>query len=229
MGRHAWAALAVVALCALASASGAAGTSGEGMTSTNWSGYIIDGGPFSVTTATFNVPNLTAAPTRTVTSEWVGVDGSDPTDRSLIQAGVTEVYDRGSNLVRFHAWWEILPALETVAPLTVRAGDRVRVSIGRVSSGLWRIEITNLTRGGDFATTQPYRGPGRTADWIVEAPSDRSGRVETLGHYVPDVSFGDVRAAGPQGALHALTMVQRGAVVSEVSHLTRHGFSVTYG
>jgi hypothetical protein len=224
-----WATLAAAAALALVAAASAAGTQGGEMISKNWSGYIVDGGPFSVASATFNVPNLTTAPAATGTSEWVGVDGLDSSDRSLIQAGVAERLDPAKNLVHFHAWWEILPALETPVDLPVSAGDRITVSIARVGGGRWQIRIDNLTRHRGFATTQRYDGAGRTADWIVEAPSDKHFKVLTLGHYVPDVRFTGVHVAGTQGALHPVTMVQRGAVVSEVSQLTTHGFSVHYG
>jgi len=194
----------------------------------NWSGYLEQGGPYNVTTATFNVPNLTAAPETRLTSEWVGIDGTDPQDRSLIQAGVTEIYDRTTNLVHFHAWWEILPAVERVVPLPVGAGDRVSVAIARVTGGRWRIAIDNLTRHRQFATTQDYSGPGRTADWIVEAPSDVHGHIDTLGHYVPDVTFSGVHLGGHRGTLRPQTMVQGGAIVSTVSKLGRTSFTVSY-
>jgi hypothetical protein len=222
-------ALLLAAAAALGAAGSATGTEGESVASTNWSGYVIDGGPFAVVKATFNVPNLTAAPGTAMTCEWVGVDGTGPADRSLIQAGVTEKFDPRANLVRFHAWWEVLPALETVVPLAVTAGDRITVSIGRISGRKWQIEIADLTRGRRFVTTQPYAGSGRTADWVVEAPSDRFGNVQTLGHYVPDVVFSNVRLAGAQHEFHAMTMVQHGAVVSHVSRLTPGGFSASYG
>jgi Peptidase A4 family len=132
VSRHAFvvALLMGIALCATA---GAARTQPATSLSSNWSGYLAAGGPFSVTDASFNVPNLTAAPTKTATSEWVGIDGTNPKDRSLIQAGVSERYDPRTNLVEIHAWWEILPALETKMSLPVTAGDRISVSIGRVN------------------------------------------------------------------------------------------------
>jgi peptidase A4-like protein len=227
VGRHALAValLIGIALCAKA---GTAHTRAATSLSANWSGYLAAGGPFSVTDATFNVPNLTAAPSTTSTSEWVGIDGTNPKDRSLIQAGVSETYDPHANLVRFHAWWEIMPALETIVPLPVDAGDRISVSIGRLSSGTWRIAIRNVTRHRAFTTTQPYSGPGRTADWIVEAPSDPRGRIKTLGHYVPDVTFSNVHLGGHRGALQPQSMVQNGKVVSEVSRVRANGFSVGY-
>jgi hypothetical protein len=214
-----------IALCATA---GAARTQPAASLSSNWSGYLATGGPFSVTDASFNVPNLTAASTTTATSEWVGIDGTNPKDRSLIQAGVEERYNPRTNLVEFHAWWEILPAVETIVSLPVTAGDRISVSIGRVSASRWRIEIRNLTQHRTFTTTQPYSGPARTADWIVEAPSDSHGRIKTLGHYVPDVTFSSVHLGGRRGALQPQTMVQDGKIVSEVSRVRTADFSVAY-
>ncbi len=61
--------------------------------SSNWSGYVAAGGPFTAVAGTFNVPSLTATPTRAATAEWVGIDGSSASDPSLIQAGVQETYD----------------------------------------------------------------------------------------------------------------------------------------
>jgi hypothetical protein len=227
--RRIWLALASACAAALCLAGSAAGTQDETSTSTNWSGYTLAGGPFTVTTAVFNVPNLTAAPTATSTSEWVGVDGADPTDRSLIQAGVRETYNPHTNRVELYVWWEILPALEQPIRLPIAVGDRIRVTITRLAGARWQIEVANLTEGGRFVTTRRYDGPGRTVDFIVEAPADRHGRIGTLGHYVPDVTFGDLRATGRRGALHAMTMVQGGVAVSQVSHLAPHGFSVSYG
>jgi hypothetical protein len=194
----------------------------------NWSGYLEQGGPYNLSMATFNVPNLAAALGKTSTSEWVGIDGTDPADQSLIQAGIDERYDPATNRVTFHAWWEILPALQTFVPLPVGAGDRVNIAIARLTNGRWQIRLTNLTRHKQFTTTQDYSGPGRTADWIVEAPTDAHGNLLTLGHYVPDVTFSSVRLDGHRGTLRPQTMVQGGVVVSEVSHVGRTSFTVAY-
>jgi Peptidase A4 family len=231
VGRHGRLAIVLTFACAIAlglSAS-ATGTDPVAMASTNWSGYIIDGGPFIVVTATFNVPNLTAAPETTATSEWVGIDGLDSGDRSLIQAGVSETYLPATNRVNLHAWWEILPALETPVALPVHVGDLVTITIARLTNARWQIAIDNVTEHRRFVTTRAYDGPGRSADWIVEAPSDRNFRTRTLGHFVPDVTFRNVRLAGAQRVVHPVTMMQRGAVVSHASPMTPRGFRVSYG
>jgi hypothetical protein len=198
--------------------------------SSNWSGYVAAGGPFTAVAGTFNVPGLTAAPTRTATAEWVGIDGSSASDPSLIQAGVQETYDPSTNVVRRFAWWEILPEAETPIPLPVAAGDVVTVAINQLSPGVWRIAVTNNTTGQTFSTTQSYSGTGESAEWIVEAPiSAITGKIEALGPYTPNVTFSDLSTTGTQTSVTDEVMVQNGATVSEPSAFTPAGFTVAYG
>jgi hypothetical protein len=180
------------------------------------------------------VPNLVATPTETLTAEWVGIDGV--WNSSLIQAGVTEVYDPSTNLVYTSAawgggaWWEILPAPSTPIPtMAVTPGDSVTVTIWQVSGSLWAIALIDNTTGQSFTTDQTYTGPGTSAEWIVEAPTDATtGTVDTLGDYSPPVTFSDLRMGGPETTLEADTMVQGGVVVSVPSELTSTGFTVSY-
>jgi hypothetical protein len=198
--------------------------------SSNWSGYVAAGGPFTAVAGTFNVPSLTAAPTRTATAEWVGIDGSSADDPSLIQAGVQETYDPSTKATRWFAWWEILPEAETPIPLPVAAGNAVTVSISQLSAGLWRITVTNDTTGQTFSTTQSYSGSGESAEWIVEAPiSAITGAIEALGPYAPTVRFSNLSTAGTQTLVTAEVMVQNGVTVSEPSALTPAGFNIAYG
>jgi hypothetical protein len=198
--------------------------------SSNWSGYVAAGGPFTAVAGTFNVPSLSAAPTRTATAEWVGIDGSSAADPSLIQAGVQETYDPSTNSTRWFAWWEILPEVETPIPLPVAAGNVVTVSINQMSAGLWRITVTNDTTGQTFSTTQSYSGTGASAEWIVEAPiSAITGSIEALGPYTPNVRFSNLSTTGTQTFVTAEVMVQKGVTVSEPSVFTPAGFNVAYG
>jgi len=198
--------------------------------SSNWSGYVATGGPFTAVAGTFNVPSLTAAPTRTATAEWVGIDGSSASDPSLIQAGVQETYDPSTNVVRWFAWWEILPEAETPIPLPVAAGNVVTVAISQLSAGVWRITVTNDTTGQTFSTTQSYSGTGESAEWIVEAPiSAITGRIEALGPYTPNVTFSNLSTTGTQTLVTDEIMVQNGVAVSTPSAFTPAGFTVAYG
>jgi len=201
-----------------------------GRASANWSGYVLSGGPFTTVTGTFDVPSIGAASADTGVAEWVGLDGASPSDTALIQAGVQEAYDFATGTVRTYAWWEVLPALETVVSLPVQPGDRVTVSLTQIGAGQWDIEIEDDSTGQTFATTQAYTGPGATAEWIVEAPtSGLTGTPMTLADYQPDVTFTGLRVTGTQGPLLALTMTAGAGPISVPSALTANGFAVAYG
>lgn len=198
-------------------------------TSPNWSGYVVGAGPYTSATGTFNVPNLAATPSTTVTVEWVGIDGANGPG-PLIQAGVQETYQPDTNLVYTSAWWEILPAPETlITTMRVTPGDSVTVTIWQVSGTSWGITVADNSTGQSFTTAQTYTGPGTSAEWIVEAPTDSLTNTEdTLGAYNPPVTFSNLRMGGPQTTLTGVTMVQGGVIVSVPSALTTAGFSVTY-
>jgi hypothetical protein len=216
------------------------------MESDNWSGYSVTGGPYAAVTGTFIVPKVTSAATcGEHVSEWVGVDGFSPagTDSSLIQAGVDESVSSPTNggcspgAFYMWPWWEVLPQAETPVDAwdngtvtEVRPGDQVTVTIARASGTLWAINITDRSVGGvteTFTTQQPYAGPGKSAEWVVEAPSSPSGKVLKLAPFDPAVDFTDLGVAGSQSALWEDDLAQNGQVVAAPSGLTSDGFIVT--
>ena len=198
--------------------------------SSNWSGYIGFGGPYTTVTGTFNVPNLYSAPVTEKTAEWVGIGGASESDPNLIQAGVAETLNPVTNQVDIHAWWEILPAPETRVFLPVRSGDSVTVTIAEASPGLWNISIVDNTTAGQFVISQAFNGLAQSVEWIVEAPTDLTSMATlTLGDYTPDVTFTSLRLTGTQVSVTRCTMIQNGAPVSTPSTLTSNGFTVAYG
>ena len=205
----------------------------QSYSSPNWAGYVAGPGPFTAASGTFSVPNLAATPTTSVTSEWVGIDGVQP-NPTLIQAGVTETYDPGTNLVSTYAWWEILPddPINIVIPwsqLSVLPGHSVSVAIWQVGGTLWALSVSDNTTGQTFTTQQVYAGTLATADWIVEAPTDEpSGTIDTLGDFSPPVTFTDARVTGTQTTLDAWVMTQGGVEVAAPSALVSDSFSVSY-
>jgi hypothetical protein len=147
---------------------GRAVSSGFGWTSSNWSGYAISGkkGAFRRISADWIVPYVKPTVKATYSSAWIGIDGFR--NSSLIQTGTGHESVNGT--VRYYAWWEILPAAETVIPLPVAPGDHMRASIVKLSPGKWCIILRNLSRGWVFRTIQRYNGPQSSAEWIMEAP-----------------------------------------------------------
>lgn len=200
-----------------------------GWSSSNWSGYAITGGPFNSVSAQWIVPTVTATKKATFSSTWVGVDGFN--NNSLIQTGTEQ--DFFSQSAHYDAWWEILPAAETVIPsITVHPGDHFSANIANNGNGTWTISITNTTTNQSFTTTQSYSGPQSSAEWIQEAPTV-GGRIAPLAHYGSTV-FDPGSANGVNPGLvpaNGGVMVQNGAQVSTPSNpdVDTDGFRAAYG
>jgi hypothetical protein len=200
------------------------------LSSTNWSGYVAGPGPFTAASSTFSVPGLVATPTTAVTAEWVGIDGVNTA--SLIQAGVQESYNPVTGLVTTQAWWEILPAPETLIPwsqLSVLPGHSVSVQVSQVSGTTWALTVADNTTRQSYTTNQYYAGGQATAEWIVEAPTDAATQtVDTLGDFSPPVAFTNARFTGTQSTLDQWILVQRGVEVAAPSAISSGTFSVAY-
>jgi hypothetical protein len=204
--------------------------------SSNWSGYSTTGGPFTEAKGTFTVPSISAGtPPNDQVSEWVGVDGTNGSDSSLIQAGVDEYTDPlDPSAPVIQPWWEILPAAETnITTVAVKAGDSVTVTLWQVSTSTWEINLTDNTNGESYTTPpEQYSGPEASAEWIVEATTRCSFlnrcATSTLAPYSPAVAFSSLGMTGHEGALQEDTMVQNGTNVATPSALSSASFTVAY-
>ena len=202
-------------------------TRAAGWASSNWSGYAVTGSTYNSVTAKWNVSAVAASRKATYSSDWVGIDGYN--NSNLIQTGTESDYYNGA--AHYAAWWEILPAAETVIPsITVKPGDTVTASITKGSGSSWTIKITDGSQS--FTTTQNYTGPQTSAEWIEEAPTV-GGRVAPLanyGHATFDpgtVNGGNPRLTASEGGV----MVQKRIQVSTPSNPDgdTDGFNVAYG
>lgn len=214
-------------------------TSGPAAKSSNWSGYISElakGGSQKLTevSGVWTVPAVTKTSSATYSSAWIGIDGVQNAD--LIQTGTEQDWVGGRAVYR--AWWEILPAAETViGSITPHPGDQMSADI-RVKSGTsWTIKLTDMTTGKSFTIVKAYTGPANSAEWVLEAPS-LGGRIATLAHY-GSTAFNRAAVAlngGASGGAHLqmalkVKMVQHGKVVSMpgVPNSSGVGFGVAYG
>jgi hypothetical protein len=200
-----------------------------GWSSSNWSGYAITGSGLSAATGSWVVPAVSASRKATYSSSWVGIDGFN--NSSLIQTGTEQDYYNGS--AHYDAWWEILPAAETViSSISVHPGDVFSASVTKGSGSSWTITITDNTTRASFTTTQTYTGPQTSAEWIQEAPTV-GGRVAPLAHYGQTVfDPGTVNGANPGlTAADGGVMVQKGVQVSTPSNPDgdTDGYNVAYG
>jgi Peptidase A4 family len=106
------------------------GNKAAGWASSNWSGYALTGSGYSSVTAHWVVQAASRSHKATYSSEWVGIDGFS--NSSLIQTGTESDYYNGA--AHYDAWWEILPAAETVIPsIVVSPGDQMSAKITKGS------------------------------------------------------------------------------------------------
>jgi hypothetical protein len=132
--------------------------------SSNWSGYAKTG-TFTTATGHWTVPTVSGTGSK-FSSQWVGIDGFS--NSNLIQTG-TEADVQGGRAT-YDAWWEILPAAETVITgMTIHPGDSMTGTVSKVSGTTWNIKLTDNTTGVAFNSNKTYRGAGTSAEWIEEA------------------------------------------------------------
>lgn len=204
-------------------------TTNYGWSASNWSGYAISGGTYNQISGQWVVPAVKSSRGSTYSSSWVGIDGFNNSD--LIQTGTEQDYVNGH--AQYDAWWEILPAAETVIPnMVVKPGDTMSANIQNEGNGQWKITLTDVTENESFSTTQAYSGPGTSAEWIQEAP-EVGGRVATLANY-GQTTFdpGTVNNGNPGLTVNdGGDMVQKNRVVSSpsVPDDDTDGFNVAYG
>lgn len=200
-----------------------------GWSSSNWSGYAVTGSGFTSASGSWIVPTVSATKKATYSSSWVGIDGFN--NSNLIQTGTEQDFYQGR--AHYAAWWEILPAAETVIPsITVHPGDHFTGSVALKSGSTWTISISDTSTGQSFSIDQSYSGPRTSAEWIQEAPTV-GGRIATLAHY-GQTTFdpGTVNGGNPGlSAADGGVMIQRGVQVSTPSNPDRDtdGFAAAYG
>ena len=180
--------------------------------SRNWAGYTASGGTFTEVNATWTVPSFAPDSPAGADAIWVGIGGLH--GRDLIQAGTQEtVSGRGST--NYEAWVETLPQASRPVPLAVGAGDSITVMLQQQAGGDWLVSLVNQTSGKSYQETIPYASSRSSAEWVVEAPSVRRGRVVPLDVF-GSVSFTQASTVKNNQTLsiaqaggHAITMIDQ--------------------
>ncbi|HEX4701836.1 MAG TPA: G1 family glutamic endopeptidase [Pseudonocardiaceae bacterium] len=197
--------------------------------SSNWSGYAVTG-TFTTAVGHWTVPTVsrTSNTPNRFSSQWVGIDGFN--NQNLIQTGTEADFTNGR--ASYLAWWEILPAAETVIPgITVHPGDSMTASVTKVSGTTWHISIANNSTGQSFTINRTYRGAGTSAEWIEEATSV-NGQIGPPAKF-STFSFSNLTANNASPHLTTageIFLVQNGVTFSTPSNpnSSGNGFSVTY-
>ena len=219
----------------------------EPIASKNWSGYVLEGGPYTTVTGTFQVPLIyPTAGCRDTYAEWVGVDGAGNQD--LLQAGISEQMSNVVGACTRHpqawAWWEELPGPDApFLTLTVRPGQWVTVTLAEVWRIWWFINVSNDSTGKSISTQAMYDAPRSSAEWVVEASSSNlcptgphfdGSSVCDMAAFAGLTHFTEVDALAPTNQIAEVYLVQHAVQVAvpspvwSLSQLDAHGFDVAY-
>jgi hypothetical protein len=160
---------------------------GDGTTTAgNWSGYAVTGSDFTKAEGSWIVPAMTCKTGTEYAVFWVGIDGYEPTSKTVEQTG-TEAVCSGAKAT-YSAWYEFCcdEPIITIPSMTVEPGDTMSASISySASTGKFTVKITDERSGQTFSKSAAVSGAQRSsAEWIAEAPSD--------GEILPLADFGTV-------------------------------------
>lgn len=72
----------------------------------------------------------------------------------------------------YYAWWETYPANteQKIDTIAVSPGDTISAFVQQMSPGVWIINITDITTGQSFQTTENFYPDQTTAEAIIERP-----------------------------------------------------------
>lgn len=138
-------------------------------TSTNWSGYTVDGTNATSVTGSWTVQAAKCAKKETSwSSPWVGIDGD--TSSTVEQTGTDTDCQRGNP--SYYAWWEMYPAPTQVIGYPVHPGDSMTGTV-TYGSGGFTMTLADHTAGWSYVAAQASTKALRNSvEWIVEGPSN---------------------------------------------------------
>ena len=138
-------------------------------TSTNWSGYSVDGTNATSVTGNWTVqPAHCGAHETSWSSPWVGIDGDNS---STVEQTGTDT-DCSGGTPSYYAWWEMYPAPTQVLPNAITPGDQMTGSV-TYANATFTMTLIDHTAGWTATETQSSSKALRTSvEWIVEGPSN---------------------------------------------------------
>jgi hypothetical protein len=199
-------------------------------TSTNWSGYAVDGTGATNVVGTWTEPAVSCAPgENSWSAPWVGIDGD--TSKTVEQTGTESDCENGTPV--YDAWWEMYPKNPVQIPMPVHPGDSMTGQVTYQTSGSFILTLTDNTTHATFSTTQMSKKARRTSvEWIMEGPS--SSLLSDFGT-VP-FSSASATISGQTGSLGSfanadpITMISQQGVTRAVPSTVSGGssFGVTW-
>ncbi|MFL5908556.1 MAG: G1 family glutamic endopeptidase [Solirubrobacterales bacterium] len=169
---------AFVILPAAASAHAPKHKVGRG-TSTNWSGYAVDGTAGTHVIGTWTQPAVVSCSARESSwaSPWVGIDGSN--SNTVEQIGTDTDCSNGTPF--YYAWYEMYPKpLNVISSVPVVPTHSYTAEVTNSAPGAFLLQLKDNDTGATFSVTQSSKKAKRTSvEWVMEGPS--SGLLTNFG------------------------------------------------
>jgi hypothetical protein len=140
-------------------------------TSTNWSGYAVDGTAATHVLGSWTATAVTCQPgENSWSSPWVGIDGD--TSNTVEQTGTDS--DCVNGQPTYYAWYEMYPKQAVTLKMPVHAGDTFTGEVTySIATQSFALKLTDSTTGATFTTTQSSKKAQRSSvEWVVEGPSN---------------------------------------------------------
>ncbi|MBV8933623.1 MAG: hypothetical protein JOZ47_02925 [Kutzneria sp.] len=192
---------------------------GPQLTSSNWVGYVTNGGTYTSVEASWVQPTMNCGSGDGDAVFWIGLDGWGS---STVEQDGT----RGQCIIGravYSAWWETYPTNPiTSFSDTVRPGDQFYSKIAYQGNGVYDMVLQNKTEGWtEHITPSGAAGASNSsAEVVAEAPSAGSrepladfGTVHFSGSMANGSTFGNANA-------QKVDMVQNGTVDATPTELT---------
>jgi len=195
-------------------------------TSTNWSGYAVDGTGATQVIGTWKQQAASCGIGETSwSSPWVGIDGD--ISNTVEQTGTDTDCNNGSP--SYYAWYEMYPKQTQVLPMTVTPGHYYTGSV-TYSSGVFTLSLTDDTTRVNYTEHLSSKKAARSSvEWIVEGPSN--GLLTNFGT-LPFSSASATIGGKSQGlslfgtSAQSITMINSaGATRAQPSSVSNNGFN----
>jgi peptidase A4-like protein len=150
-------------------------------TSTNWSGYAVDGSVGTHVIGTWTQPAVVSCSSResSWSSPWVGIDGSN--SNTVEQIGTDTDCSNGSP--SYYAWYEMYPKpLNVISSVPVIPNHSYTAEVTSTSPSTYLLKLTDNSTNPvkSFSVTQTSKKAKRSSvEWVMEGPS--SGLLTNFG------------------------------------------------
>jgi hypothetical protein len=179
-------------------------------TSTNWSGYAVNGTAATHVVGTWTQPAATcSARESSWSSPWVGIDGN--TSNTVEQIGTDTDCSNGTPF--YYAWYEMYPKSLVMIPMTVTPGHSYTGEVTSTAPGTFVLNLTDNITLASFQTTQISKKAQRSSvEWVMEGPS--RGLL---------TNFGTVGFTSASGAIGGQTVTPSSSGAQQITMVTQQG------